>query len=256
MRRLIIVLLFLSNHAFALNGDMTEDDFKLAKKYGYDDRRELRQLNKSLARATRVRDIQQGVIDSFESDGMIVAAENLDNAVNALLGRADDVLRAQGHMKLADEIAADYIVYQHAYKKMVFGDKEIGDHPPMSEWLTNVHNKIEGAIGEFWCEFFHFHDIKIINYAVPVVFNPKLYKLEDYKDHFAGHLILGFWWEHHGLAGVVTYWLVTAVCAAGTSGMGAATFACSPIAAVSEHVIDKHLAPPVASRIWKRYHSE
>lgn len=230
----------------------TEGHYKAARKFGYSNKSDIYKLNRELRRSVKSESIAQDVMKSFDRD-TIAAAEYSDLALENLLTLADGVLRNTGNDKLADEIATDFIMhYKNGFVRMALGEKELGDHPPMSEWLDDVHAKIEDSIGKFWCEFFHLHDIYILNHGLRIVFNPSQYKLDDYKDHFAGHLIWGFYWEHHGVAGVVVYWVVNGVCSGATAGLGIVTFACTPIASLAEHVTDKRLAPPVAERIWKR----
>lgn len=227
------------------------DSFNAAKQWGYSPV-EVYKLNRKLKSKVDVDAIQYNLGSALEHDKMLLASY-MDEAVENLLRRADGVLRATGNMALADEIATDYqLTFRGGVTYQAMGPKEIGDHPPISEWLGKIHAKIESAIGEFWCKFFHFHDLYILNHSIPVAFAPSKYDLDDYKDHVAGHLMFGFIWEHHGLAGVVTYWLVEGVCSGFTGGLGLVTFACGPIASYAEHVMDKRIAPPIATRVWKR----
>jgi hypothetical protein len=177
-----------------------------------------------------------------------------DDATRALLNQADAVLRAEGHADLADDIKREFETYyiDSFTRSLLFGFTEIGDHPPANEWLDSVHKRIHDKIGDHWCQYFHFHDLEILNRGFPVVFNPDKYDIADYKDHFAGHYIGQFSWLHHGFAGVITYWAVQVTCSGATFGMGAVTFICAPISGLAEHVMDKRIAPPLAERLWLR----
>ncbi len=231
----------------------TKDTYEVAKKFGYTNKKEIWQLNRELSQKIDTSKIEQEIAKAMESDP-VKMAELTETALQNLLSRADGVLRNMGHDELADQIFFEYdTYYRGAIVNKAMGIKEIGDHPPLSEWLDTIHTKIEEAIGQFFCDFFHFHDIFIINHALPVVFNPSKYQLKDYLDHFSGHLIWGFWWEHHGLAGVITYWTVEVICSVSTGGVGLAVFACGPIAGLAEHLMDKRIAPPIGKRIWQRY---
>ena len=103
-----------------------------------------------------------------------------------------------------------------------------------------------------WCQYFHVHDIFILNFAIPVVFKPADFEQADYLDHFAGHPLDLWTWDHHGFAGVVTYWAVNIACGAATAGMGVATFACNPISTLAENVMDRRIAPPLGTKIWTK----
>lgn len=255
--QVIIAALFLFFSTVALSQAAPESDkppsstVEAAKKFGYSPSQVMK-LNREKRKTVDADSIAFNVANSFEENGML-SAEYADEALENMLRRADGVLRSFGKHAVADEIATDYSLYfRGGFANQLFGAKEIGDHPPMSEWLRQVHDKIERSIGEFWCKFFHFHDIYILNYGLPVVWRPSTVGLDDYKDHFSGHLIAGFFWEHHGVAGVITYWIVEGTCTAFTGGVGLASFACGPIASFAEHVTDKRFAPPIAERIWKR----
>jgi len=251
---LVFLFLGVSYAENAVTSDQpTKETYQVAKKFGYSNGKQIQKLNRELIQKIDINAISYDITKALNK-GNLETAEYTEQALKNLLARADGVLRNTGHDDLADEIFYEYdTYYRGSIVNKAMGIAEIGDHPPLSEWLDSVHKKIEDAIGKFLCDFFHFHDIFIINHAIPVVFNPSKYELKDYLDHFSGHLIWGFWWEHHGLAGVITYWTVEAICSVSTGGVGLAVFACGPIAGLAEHVMDKRLAPPIARRIWDRY---
>ena len=235
----------------AANDDLRRNDYKLAARYGYTVR-DLREAHAEARNNTNVKAVINDFTKSLENDSFD-AAQQTDQALDQIILTASIYLKAEGYEALAEEIGFDYqLHYRGSFTRMFFGQKEIGDHPPVSEWLETVHERIHEAIGDWICQGSHIHDIYILNHA-NVVFKPEMASdLKDYKDHFAGHLIWGWYWEHHGFAGVVSYWLVNAACNAATSGMGLVTFACGPIAGFAENQVDKRIAPPIADRIWKR----
>lgn len=252
---LTILVFFFSSFAVSQVSPDTDkppsDVYEAAKKFKFS-AADVYRLNRERKRAVDTYGIALSVANSFEENG-ILSAQYADEALENLLRRADSVLRAMGHSNVANEIATDYtLFYRGGFMRLFAGEKEIGDHEPLADWIEKVHSKIEKSIGDFWCKFFHFHDLFILNYGLPVVWEPKKYQLPDYLDHFSGHLIGGFIWDHHGVAGVVSYWIVEGVCSVYTSGFGLITFACSPIASYAEHITDKRIAPPIAERIWQR----
>jgi hypothetical protein len=246
---LSVIILLLSDILNA--AEPSKDDFKAAGMFGYR-RSDVTEAAREKRNKVDSEAIMKNFARNLEKD-QLAAAKDIDDAIFNLINLAVNVLNVQGHYAIAGDIEVEYLLhYRGAVTAQVLGVKEIGDHPPLSEWLVKVHDKIHDAIGDFLCKYFRFHDIFILNYGLPVVFNPKQYKLNDYKDHFAGHHIWGWFWEHHGVAGVVTYWLVNGVCIGSTYGLGIVTFICGPIASLSENVMDKRIAPPIAERIWKR----
>jgi hypothetical protein len=255
--KLVFIALLFSSQAKAQeeapsSDIVTEKDLDAAKEFGFSNSAKIKSLNKKLKQSTNASEIQNQVITDLETFGK--RGELVDKAVSALIKSAVSALRYKGFDKEADEIEGEYALYLNAFSCMDSGCILSGDHPPMNEWLDGVHDKIHDKLGDFWCKYFHFHDLEILNMGVPVVFNPKDYGLKHYKEHFAGEINFGMFWNFHGVAGVVTYWAVQITCSAGTSGIGLATFACGPIAGFAEHVMDKRIAPPVATRIWNRAH--
>lgn len=247
----LIGLVLLSIVLLGSDGKPINQDYLAASKYGYS-AVDVYQLNRQKRREIKSDNYINDVAKALENDN-IAAAQYADLALENLLSTAQGVLRANGHDRLADDIDLEFLMnYKNGFEHMALGIKEIGDHPPMSQWLTTVHDRIEDAIGNFLCEFFRFHDIFILNHGFPVILKPSKYSLKEYKDHFAGHPIWGWFWEHHGVAGVITYWVVQGVCSGMTSGLGLVTFACGPIASMAENFMDKRIAPPLAERIWKR----
>lgn len=232
-----------------------KNDFYMAKRYGYL-KHDVWQAYEEAKKNTDVKKINNEIKIKLEGN-VFDRAELIEDTLDKMMEKIHTVLMAEGHDKLANDIAYEYEqFYQKALTRHLLGFDEIGDHPPMSEWLSDVHDRIHEALGDMICQYFHFHDIFIINYGLPVVFRPEFYDLKDYKDHFAGHLIWGWWWEHHGVAGVVAFWLVDGTCIAASYGLGVITFVCSPIATLAENVMDKHIAPPIAQRIWERAQKE
>jgi hypothetical protein len=260
--RLILLVLMLSTPAWGhddnqerpvpVSEDPTHMDYIVGQEFGVSERQidsAKRRINLTFNR----RPVERRVANTMEQTEAF--AKETDKALDALIRQAQAVMRAKGYDREADEIGQEYADhYQDAFLTQYLGvTKEIGDHPPLNEWLVKVHNKIEETIGEFLCKYFHLHDLYIFNYATPVVFKPKLYLLPEYLDHFSGHLYAGAnKWKHHGLAGVVTYWAVNITCQVGTMGMGAVTFVCGPIAGFSENIMDKRIAPPIGTKIWKK----
>lgn len=233
------------------NSRLRYDDYKMARRYKFKDN-ELEKQHAKASSEINSNMYQKSIINAFEQDRLL-AADYTDQALTNLFKVADTMLRAESHDRLADEIRNQFqTFYQGAVKRKLLGQKEMGDHPPMSQWLDEVHTKIHDALGDMICQYTHLHDIEILNHGIPVVFSPEKYELKDYLDHFSGHLIWGWWWEHHGVAGVVTYWLIDGACIGASYGLGIIIFVCSPIATYAEHVMDKHLAPPIGERIWNR----
>lgn len=239
---------------FPENDEIQQVDFDVATDFGFT----ADQLKAARKRVKKTFNSKKHQDEVKASLGNIMSrAAYTDKAIGNMIKRADTVLRYKGFALEADKISVEYQThYRTAVVDYVVGKKELGDHPPLSKWLTTVHEKIEDLIGTYLCKYFHLHDIYIFNYTVPVVFHPELYKQREYLKHFAGRHQAFFMWDYHGLAGVVTYWIVNIACSAGTSGMGAVAFVCGPISDLSEHYMDLDIAPPIATKIWERNNHE
>lgn len=234
-----------------INAAPSKSDYLMAKRYGFN-RMEVIKAYKEKRSKVDIEKINK-LVEKKLLGNDFDRAELFEDALYNMINRISAVLANEGHHRLAFDIVSEYkSLYQSALTKQLLGLDEIGDHPPLSEWLDSVHERIHDAVGSFICEYFRFHDIFILNHSIPVVFKPANYDLKDYKDHFAGHLIWGWYFEHHGFAGVVTYWIIEGACIAGSYGLGIITFVCSPIASFGEYIIDKHVAPPIAEAVWQR----
>lgn len=235
--------------------DLTSETYAAAKEFGFKDSAEIKKGHASAKIKINKKHYQNRVATAFDRDERL-AGKMIDNSIDNILKLADGVLRARGEIALADDISFEYSVFYAGYVECLAAgcSKEIGDHPPINEWLDGVHKKIHDKIGDYWCQFFHIHDLEILNRGIPVVFQPVSFELIDYKDHFAGHMYGRFSFVHHGVAGVVTYWAVQVACSGATAGLGAASFFCGPISGFAEFVMDKNISPPLAERIWDRAH--
>jgi len=232
-----------------------EADYRTAAHYRFS-RVDVWFENRRRAGTVDVEAIQKAVVRDLGEPTKLPSAKRLDAVVESTIHRGAAALREMGEGTEADRIEAEYAVAYTGYFVRQYENGgipvEIGDHAPLNLWLELVHAALHIKLGDDLCRYLHVHDLFIVNFAVPVVFNPKRYDLLDYKDHFAGHPLSAWKWEHHGLAGVVTFWAVNITCGAATFGMGLVTFACSPIAGLAESVMDRRIAPPVAERVWKR----
>lgn len=252
MRLVILCFVFmLLGSASVENDSLTPEDYELAERYGYKKKR-LENDHKIIQETFNSKEIIDDIVQAFENDPF-KSAVLVDQAIDNMFQWAFVLLRAEGRTDVADKIEFEYItVYKDYFQRDILGILEIGDHPPMNEWLKTAHKKIHDTIGDFICKQTHVHDIYILNHSIPVVFSPKSYNLKDYLDHFAGHLIWGWWWEHHGFAGVVTYWTVNGACVGMTYGLGVLPFVCGPVATLAEEIMDKRIAPDMGERIWQR----
>lgn len=253
-RFLVWSILIISGYSFAgVSTEPSKQDVATASFFGIKNELKLRQINRQKARQIDSNEISKEVLKTLESPQSDEAAKTLDVTMERIVQRVSDAFESVGDHTNAVQIKSEYDAkFKNYYATKRFRLNEIGDHDYMFEWAKVWHEKIHAKLGDKWCQLIHTHDLFILNYGIPVVRAPKEFDLVEYKDHFAGHMKSEWSFVHHGVAGVVTYWAVNTACAVGTWGLGIVAFACSPIASAAEFVTDKHIAPPLAERIWER----
>lgn len=193
-------------------------------------------------------DVKQSLLDRVET------AKKVDKSVQNIVRLAVFTLRKKGFYdeakRIDDEYNQSYTGY--TYKHAIGLLQDIGDHPPMWEWLDTLEKRLRELLGDFIMQVTRLEDLKTINYALPIVLHPDgdirtnpptmITKL-DYKQHFVP------------FSGVIAYWTAWGLCTGATWGMGAVVFICSPIGMVAERVVENKIAPDLSDKIWDRYNN-
>lgn len=108
--------------------------------------------------------------------------------------------------------------------------RDLGDHAPLSQWLAEKYAMLEFILGVDVCHALRLDDIKIINYAIPVVFSCiDDVNLIEYEKHF------------DPLVGTAAYWVTFFSCVGMTWGSG--FLFCGPIAMGVEYLSESFVAP-------------
>jgi len=249
-----LLLFFISSTGYAQ--DLQQVDFNAGEEFNYT-ATEMKQEHKRQKDLVKGDKINAMVAETIGTPNDLPSARLLDLTTARIIQRSVAALNHFGYKADATKIASEYDAnYKFFYENRFYGDKEIGQHDPMNIWMELVHVAVHIKLGDFWCQYFHTHDLFIINFATPIVLNPlSAFDKIDYVDHFAGHPTGRFSWDHHGLAGVISYWAATATCGAATAGLGLITFVCGPISGFVESGMDKYIAPPIAGKIWDSAHN-
>lgn len=191
----------------------------------------------------------------LEAGDWLPLAKRYDWALDNAMDRAISELRKRGHRDLADEAAADWnFRYRGFLTRMVLA-RDIGDHKPLSDWLSKFYLTVEDKIGRAACKALHISDIHSLNHGIAVVFKPCTFDLdgvsytrkEEYRQHFNGDFSPG---GFYGVLPVLVYWAVNVPCLMGTAGLAA--FLCGPAASIGEYVTYKWIGPKVSDRIFTR----
>lgn len=167
-------------------------------------------------------------------DGRLKQRTNI--ALNALVRFAAFKLRAKGHKVEAKKLVDEWESTWDGYIYRV--GRDLGDHRPLSQWLSDKYDMLELILGTKVMEFTRLVDIKIINFAIPVVFS-----CVDNVDEveFGKHFV--------PFSGVVVYWTSFFACVGGTWGTG--FLFCSPISFGCELLTKNMLAPALNPTVWK-----
>ena len=193
-----------------------------------------------------VLDVKSSLLDRVET------AKKVDKSAQNIVRLAAFVLRKKGFHNEAVEIEQEFTQFykNYTYHYAIGALQDIGDHPPMWEWLDKLEKKLRSMLGDFVMMVTRLEDLRTFNYAVPIVLHPDgdirtdpvtLITKLDYKEHFVP------------FAGALSYWTAWGVCTGATWGMGAVVFICSPIGMIAERVMEVRIAPDLSDKIWERY---
>jgi hypothetical protein len=198
-------------------------------------------------------EIEQAILD--DSDDMPRFKSIVDQAVNRALSDACQALRDKGEYQLPASIEYEWQTY---YNSSIFVIRNIGDHKPISQWLSQKYEMIELILGRQFCITTHIAALKTFNSGIPVVFHPCTFpmdsvvgsKSDEYKHHFAGHSINVPEEPYNGVVPEAVFFAVEISCMAGTTGVG--SFLCGIAAGIGEKLMATYIAPKLSDRIYSR----
>ena len=183
-------------------------------------------------------------------DTPLKMAHITDKAIQGIMKIAAWNLGARGFEEEAIQLEQEMVYHEGEIERIISREGyDIGDFKPLSEWLTKVYSRLENVLGYEVCYALRLSDIKTINYALPVVFNPCPFGEKEFTIHFCHDPVKPL--HYRGLAPVIAYWSVDIGCSIGTFGAGWA-FLCGPISSVVERFVDWKVAPYLAPRIFAK----
>lgn len=163
----------------------------------------------------------------------------LDATVDAIVITGLRNLREKGFDYNAGLLEQDY---NQKFKNYFHNHRDLFDHDPWSQWLVTFYNALETCLGYDLTIALHLDDIKLINYAITVAFDPTnpQWDIVEYRKHFVP------------LAGSISYWAAYISCVAVTYGSGAIAMVCSPIGEMVEYVMRTYIAPPLSDKVYDK----
>lgn len=157
-------------------------------------------------------------------------------ALNAMVRYAAFRLRLSGHKDESAKLIAEWESGWDTYLLRASA-RDLGDHAPLSVWLSEKYAMLEFVLGVDICHFFRLDDIKTLNYAIPVVFSCiDNVDVVEYGRHFIP------------FSGTVVYWASFFACVGGTWGTG--FLFCSPISVGAEFITKNWAAPALNEPAW------
>jgi len=161
--------------------------------------------------------------------------------IDVMLRVGAKALRKKGYPVQSEALLAQW---RGVYKPMLGGFTldSLGDHAPFSRWLMEVTTAMEVALGTSRMKLLHLDDLYIVNYAIPVVFDPANieWDLEDYTEHFVP------------FAGVVGYWAASGGCSLAITNPLVSHFTCGIVGTLAEEGM-KAVSPSIANKIYQQF---
>ena len=156
-------------------------------------------------------------------------------ALNAIVRTAVFQLRLNDHPEQAQKLHDEWF----GHFQYVLWNVGLGDHKPLSEWLATTYAALEFLLGERVMEITHLVDLKIFNFAIPVVF-----ACVDEVD------ALEFLLHFQPFVGSITYWSAYVSCVGLTWG-GGFFWVCGIAGEGASWVMKTFVAPRLNEPVWR-----
>jgi hypothetical protein len=159
-------------------------------------------------------------------------------ALDFLFERAAQELQSQ-------KLEQDAVILLNDWERFKAGNLallDLGDREPLSQWLALRYDWLESKLGERLMNLSKLSDIKIFNFAIPVVYRPWVneWDMAEYRAHFVPY------------AGASAYWVARGAC--GSALSFPASLLCNGAARGARDVTTTSIAPPLSDEIYKSAH--
>ena len=188
--------------------------------------------------------------DMQERNTLADNAERGDAAIKAMVAMACIQLIAIGRQDLCAEFEGEYAQKFDGYLGAMVALEDLGDHTPLSLWLAVFTDTLQLVLGDRIMELTHLDDLRIMNYAIPVVFRPQdtqSWCIEtqpgNCRDEYRLHFV--------PFAGTCAFWVAEIACTAATWGTGIFLI-CSPIGVATEWLTRRYIAPRLSNAVYDR----
>jgi hypothetical protein len=166
--------------------------------------------------------------------------DSVREGVNEMMKVTVDTLVELGHTREASRLQKEWV----KVRAWLNTTEDLGDHDPLSKWLSATYNMVHGILGAKRMAQLHLDDIFVINYALPVVTSPQ----HDWgRMEYALHFI--------PFTGVVVFWAGMNACMDALAGQRGAFVFCERINNTLKHSAMNGVAPRLADFIYNKFRS-
>jgi hypothetical protein len=208
----------------------------------------------SFSIATHADIYEQGLVAAFNDHSSTIAAftqfqlnKKTQSALNAMVAASNEALAEHGFVEDAQTAQREWD-QDFSASLTAMQLYNIGDHAPMSAWLSNFYDKTRDRLGDPVMKLLHLDDLYTINYTMPVVFHPKgdtkgqdHWNQLEYQRHFIP------------FASIITYWGSFAACRAVAFRVTPIKRWCSSISMILRGAMKGMIAPKLSNYIYKKF---
>ena len=163
----------------------------------------------------------------------------LQEALEQMITISEKALLSEGHKREASVLRNEW-----SKVKAWLISEDLGDHRPLSKWWAHVYNIVERVLGPARMSQLHLDDIFVINFAVPVVIDPRGdWNKREYSRHFVP------------LAGVVVFWSSIGACMNGLAGTRGSFAYCERVATLLKRGMSTGIGPMLSNFVFDRFNS-
>ena len=168
------------------------------------------------------------------------------NTLNTLVAQGNQTLAENGYVQEAQQYQSEWDNHYAAYFTS-FEIFDVGDHQPLNAWLADYYKKLQNKLGDPILRLVHLDDLNTMNYAIPVVFQPKGDKRNgdhwdsvEYSRHFVPFV------------SIVGYWAAYVGCRAATKAHPALKRFCGTAATTVKTLVKSTVAPKLSKVVYQK----
>lgn len=166
-------------------------------------------------------------------------------ALNQIVAKAVYELEYRGYSEDAERIEREWHD-QFLNHFAAYGTMDLGDHAPLMQWLADTYDFLENTLGLRLMSGAGLTDIRVFNFSIPVVFQPRgdarngdSWDRAEYRRHFVP------------FTGGIVFWVSWGACV-GVLGNNWLGITCKPAAGLLRWATEMWVAPGLSDKIYGR----